>query len=55
MSSDNVAWLQAMVKDRKLNSMLLPASRLNKMLHAYDLFGKQQGARCAFRTPYKHL
>lgn len=46
---------QGMVKDRKHNSMLLPASKLKKMLHAYDLYGSQPGSRCGFRTPHKHL
>ena len=47
--------VQAMVKDRKLNSMLLPASKLKQMLRSYEAFGQLRGARCAFRVPNKRL
>lgn len=45
--------LEAMVKDRKLNSMLLPASKLRKLIEGYKHYGKD--GRCQFRTPIKHL
>ena len=47
--------LQGMVKDRKLNSMLLPASKLGRMLQAYELHSQRDGARCGFRVPNKRL
>jgi len=45
--------LQAMVKDSKLNSMLLPASKLKKLLAAHALHGSR--GRCGFRVPNKRL
>ena len=45
--------MQAMVKDRKLNPMLLPASKLRKLIEAYQLSGSN--GRCQFRVPQKHL
>lgn len=45
--------LEAMVKDRKLNSMLLPASKLRKLIEGYKFYGRT--GRCQFRTPIKHL
>jgi hypothetical protein len=61
--------LQAMVKDIKLNRMLLPASKLRKMIEADDFWGRrpikpsldQVGVegkgrgRCGFRMPRKSL
>lgn len=41
--------LQAMRRDTKLNSMLLPASKLQKMLQSYKTHGR--GAGVDFRTP----
>ena len=45
--------LQAMVKDIKLNPMLLPASKLKKLLAADELHGSS--GRCGFRVPNKRL
>jgi len=45
--------VEAMVKDRKLNSMLLPASKLRKLIEGYKHYGAS--GRCQFRTPHKHL
>lgn len=47
--------VEGMVKDRKLNSMLLPASKLRQMLRSHDAFSQRHGARCAFRVPNKRL
>ena len=44
---------QAMVKDTKLNAMLLPASKLKKLLAAHALHGSS--GRCRFRVPNKRL
>ena len=45
--------MQAMVQDTKLNAMLLPASKLKKLLAAHALTGSHQ--RCGFRVPNKRL
>ena len=45
--------VQAMVRDSKLNSMLLPASKLRKLLASYRLVGDR--GRCPFRVPSKRL
>ena len=45
--------MQAMVKDSKLNPMLLPASKLKKLLAAHALHGSR--GRCGFRVPNKRL
>ena len=45
--------LQAMVKDTKLNPMLLPASKLKKILAAHDLHGNS--GRCGVQSPNKRL
>ncbi|CAL5229790.1 g13181 [Coccomyxa viridis] len=45
--------VEAMVKDNKLNPMLLPASKLKKLLAAHDLHGSS--GRCGFRVPNKRL
>ena len=50
---DFQVFLQAMVKDNKLNPMLLPASKLKKLLAAHDLHGSS--GRCGFRVPNKRL
>ncbi len=42
-----------MVRDRKLNSMLLPASKLRKLLTSYAVVGER--GRCPFRVPNKRL
>lgn len=42
-----------MVRDQKLNTMLLPASKLRKMIRSYREVG--DGARCSFRVPNKRL
>ena len=61
--------VEAMVKDIKLNRMLLPASKLKKMIEADDFWGKRPGkpsldqvgvegkgrGRCGFRMPRKSL
>jgi nucleolar protein 16 len=47
--------IEAMVKDRKLNQLLLPASKLKKMIQAYNTFESKPGARCCFRVPRKGL
>lgn len=61
--------LQAMVKDIKLNRMLLPASKLRKMIEADDFWGRRPSkpsldqvgveckgrGRCGFRMPRKSL
>ncbi|KAL3159654.1 hypothetical protein ABBQ38_010063 [Trebouxia sp. C0009 RCD-2024] len=47
--------VEGMVKDRKLNSMLLPASKLRQMLRSHAAFSERHGARCAFRVPNKRL
>ena len=44
---------QAMVRDSKLNSMLLPASKLRKLLMSYAVVGER--GRCPFRVPNKRL
>ena len=44
---------QAMVKDTKLNAMLLPASKVKKLLAAHALHGRS--GRCGFRVPNKRL
>ena len=43
----------AMVKDGKLNSALLPAGKLRKMMTAYHLY--PEGARVTFQQPKKGL
>ncbi|KAK9826477.1 hypothetical protein WJX81_003338 [Elliptochloris bilobata] len=45
--------VEAMVRDTKLNSMLLPASKLHKLLASYKVFGDR--GRCPFRVPNKRL
>ena len=45
--------MQAMVRDSKLNSMLLPASKLKKLLAAHAVTGSH--LRCGFRAPNKRL
>lgn len=61
--------VEAMVKDIKLNRMLLPASKLKKMIEADDFWGRRPGkpsleqlgveakgrGRCGFRMPRKSL
>ena len=61
--------VEAMVKDTKLNRMLLPASKLKKMIEADDFWGRRPGkpsldqvgiegkgrGRCGFRMPRKSL
>ena len=47
--------LQAMVKDHKLNSMLLPASKLKQMLRSHSMYSQNPAARCGFRVPNKRL
>ncbi len=47
---DNV---EAMVRDTKLNKMLLPASKLKKMLESFRRYGEKE--RCDFRVPNKRL
>lgn len=61
--------VEAMVKDIKLNRMLLPASKLKKMIDADDFWGRRPGkpsldqvgaewkgrGRCGFRMPRKSL
>ena len=47
--------LQAMVKDHKLNSMLLPASKLKQMLRSHSMYSQNSAARCGFRVPNKRL
>lgn len=42
-----------MVRDTKLNSMLLPASKLRKLLESYRVVGER--GRCPFRVPTKRL
>ena len=48
-----VVSLQAMVKDTKLNPMLLPASKLKKLIAAHALHAGK--GRCGFRVPNKGL
>jgi hypothetical protein len=43
--------LQAMRRDTKLNAMLLPASKLAKMLQSHRLYGRNAGVD--FRVPHK--
>lgn len=45
--------IEAMVKDRKLNSMLLPASKLRKLIEGNKTYGKS--GRCSFRVKVKGL
>ena len=45
--------IQAMVKDQRLNQMLLPASKLRKLVEGYAAYGEK--GRCRFRVPFKHL
>lgn len=45
--------VQAMVWDTKRNSMLLPASKLSRMIHSYRDIGDK--GRCGFRVPHKRL
>ena len=45
---------QAMVKDRKLNAMLLPASKLKNLVASYNKYGSSKG-RHGFRVPQKRL
>lgn len=45
--------LQAMVRDRKRNPMLLTAAKLRRMLAAFDSRGAND--RCRFRVPNKRL
>lgn len=47
--------IEGMVKDRKLNSMLLPASKLKQMLRSHAMYSQKDGARCGFRVPNKRL
>ena len=61
--------VEAMVRDAKLNRMLLPASKLKKMIEADDFWGRRPGrpsldqvgvegkgrGRCGFRMPRKSL
>ncbi|DBB09982.1 hypothetical protein WJX82_006774 [Trebouxia sp. C0006] len=47
--------VQAMVKDHKLNSMLLPASKLKQMLRSHSMYSQNPAARCGFRVPNKRL
>jgi hypothetical protein len=45
--------VDGMVRDSKLNRMLLPASRLKRMIEAYHLHSTTQ--RVAFHQPKKRL
>lgn len=47
--------VEAMVKDCKLNTMLLPASKLKHMLRAHAMYSQKPGGRCSFRVPHKKL
>ncbi|KAK9811879.1 hypothetical protein WJX72_011665 [[Myrmecia] bisecta] len=47
--------VEAMAKDRKLNTMLHPPGRLKRMLQAYQAFSQTAGGRCRFRVPNKRL
>ncbi|DBA86243.1 TPA: hypothetical protein ACH3X1_005745 [Trebouxia sp. C0004] len=47
--------VQAMVKDHKLNSMLLPASKLKQLLRSHSMYSQNPAARCGFRVPTKRL
>ena len=42
-----------MVRDRKLNSMLLPAGKLRRMMAAFQAHGEKGGVD--FRVPTKRL
>mmetsp|Transcript_11264 Transcript_11264/g.33849 ORF Transcript_11264/g.33849 Transcript_11264/m.33849 type:complete len:188 (-) Transcript_11264:187-750(-) len=45
--------VEAMVRDRKLNSMLLPGSKLQRMIMAYRMYSDKGGVD--FRVPTKRL
>lgn len=43
-----------MAKDQKLNRMLLPVSKLQKLLLSYTYSKTHQGTKHRFRVPHKH-
>jgi Ribosome biogenesis protein Nop16 len=45
--------IEAMVRDTKLNRMLIPAGKLRKMIAAFHLWNERE--RCGFRVPTKRL
>jgi nucleolar protein 16 len=45
--------IEGMVMDSKLNRMLLPASKLRKMVAAFHMYSERE--RCNFRVPSKRL